>query len=218
MNNLPQYFFNVAASSTGKYHPAYALGDGGLVRHTKASARFANHLLAIEQNKNTFNIKDRSCIISAIILHDGWKHGDKGNSYTIHEHPIICAEWVRSSECLDGIISNSGRELIASAIESHMGEFTSSKRSKIVLPKPQSDIQKFVHMCDYLASRKDIEVLFADEESTKLEIPSLNEYVFTFGKHNGEKLIDVANSDPGYIAWTKENLSKEPVKSLLSQI
>ena len=32
---LPDYFFHEAASSTGKYHPSYALGDGGLVRHTK---------------------------------------------------------------------------------------------------------------------------------------------------------------------------------------
>ena len=32
---LPDYFFHEAASSTGKYHPKYALGDGGLLRHTK---------------------------------------------------------------------------------------------------------------------------------------------------------------------------------------
>lgn len=34
---LPDYFFHEAASSTGKYHPKYALGDGGLLRHTKAA-------------------------------------------------------------------------------------------------------------------------------------------------------------------------------------
>ena len=32
---LPDYFFEVAAASTGKYHPKYAQGNGGLVRHTK---------------------------------------------------------------------------------------------------------------------------------------------------------------------------------------
>lgn len=31
VNNLPDYFFTVPASSSGKYHPSYALGDGGLV-------------------------------------------------------------------------------------------------------------------------------------------------------------------------------------------
>ena len=43
---LPDYFFHEAASSTGKYHPSYALGDGGLLRHTKAAVRFASELLA----------------------------------------------------------------------------------------------------------------------------------------------------------------------------
>ena len=31
INLLPDYFFHEAASSTGKYHPKYALGDGGLL-------------------------------------------------------------------------------------------------------------------------------------------------------------------------------------------
>lgn len=39
LNTVPDYFFTVAASSTGKYHPNYALGEGGLVRHTKAATR-----------------------------------------------------------------------------------------------------------------------------------------------------------------------------------
>ena len=42
---LPDYFFHEAASSTGKYHPKYALGDGGLLRHTKAACYIAHELL-----------------------------------------------------------------------------------------------------------------------------------------------------------------------------
>ena len=30
VNLLPDYFFTVPASSTGKYHPSFSLGDGGL--------------------------------------------------------------------------------------------------------------------------------------------------------------------------------------------
>ena len=45
IDNAPDYFFHVAASSTGKYHPKYALNDGGLMRHTKAVVRFYNHLI-----------------------------------------------------------------------------------------------------------------------------------------------------------------------------
>ena len=44
INYIPDYFFHIAASSTGKYHPQYALGDGGLIRHTKAAVRMAIEL------------------------------------------------------------------------------------------------------------------------------------------------------------------------------
>ena len=45
INILPEYFFHEAASSTGKYHPKYALGEGGLLRHTKAACYIAHELL-----------------------------------------------------------------------------------------------------------------------------------------------------------------------------
>ena len=39
IEKLPDYFFEIPASSTGKYHPEYATGKGGLLRHTKAAVR-----------------------------------------------------------------------------------------------------------------------------------------------------------------------------------
>lgn len=69
-----------------------------------------------------------------------------------------------------------------------------------------------------MASRKDVEVLFDGYETPKKEIPKLEDYIFNFGKHSGEKLIDVAKTDPGYISWAKENMTREPVKSLLCQL
>ena len=45
INMLPDYFFEVPASSTGKYHPSFSQGEGGLVRHTKAAVNIANELL-----------------------------------------------------------------------------------------------------------------------------------------------------------------------------
>ena len=44
-----------------------------------------------------------------------------------------------------------------------MGEWNKGKGNDKDLPKPTTNAQKFVHMCDYLASRKDIEVLFVGE-------------------------------------------------------
>ena len=42
VDNLPSYIWEVGASSTGKYHPAYSLGQGGLMRHQIAVVRFLN--------------------------------------------------------------------------------------------------------------------------------------------------------------------------------
>lgn len=187
-----------------------------MVRHTCAAIRFANHLFQIEQFQNQFTERERDIVITALLLHDGWKHGDKGSKFTTFEHPNVSANWVRDNEIFSELLSVEDKELIASAIESHMGQWNTDRRSQTVLEKPHTKIQKFVHMCDYLASRKDIEVLFEDYE--KPELPKLEDYVLTFGKHNGEKLIDVANSDPSYIAWAKENMSKEPMRSLLKQL
>lgn len=45
LDNLPEYIWHVGASSTGKYHPAYSLGEGGLMRHQIAVVRFLNFSL-----------------------------------------------------------------------------------------------------------------------------------------------------------------------------
>ena len=44
---LPDYFFKVPASSTGKYHPSFALGEGGLYRHVRAAVGIAVELFRI---------------------------------------------------------------------------------------------------------------------------------------------------------------------------
>ena len=39
-NECPSYFWEIGASSSGKYHPKFSQGEGGLVRHTKAVVMF----------------------------------------------------------------------------------------------------------------------------------------------------------------------------------
>ena len=54
---------------------------------------------------------------------------------------------------------------ICTMIESHMGEWTVDPYTKKeVLPKPRTAEQRFVHMCDYLASRKFLDVKFLDND------------------------------------------------------
>lgn len=150
---VPEYFWKIPASSTGKYHPAYSLGEGGLVRHTKAAVKIANDLLQLEQNKSLAYFKDQ--IITALILHDTVKSGANGG-YTVTEHPVLAADLFKKANKENGeVVSPIDEVVICDMIKSHMGQWNQDFRTKIeVLPKPKSELQKFVHLCDYLASRK----------------------------------------------------------------
>ena len=169
VDTVPKYFWRVQASSTGKYHPQYALGEEGLLRHTCAAVRIAAAIINLDQYSGIFDDIDKDNIIVALMLHDTFKHGEetvqtfkhgteilwgKYNPYSIHEHPLIAAEKVR--EYLD----DEHKFVIANCIASHMGEWTTSNRSSYVLPKPKTLEEQMVHLCDYLASRKFLEFNF----------------------------------------------------------
>lgn len=218
IDTIPSYFWEVGASSTGKYHPAYALGELGLARHTCALVRFLNHMLSIDCIKNDFTSRERDLIRVAGIMHDSMKSGtdeDYARSkYTKFEHPILAANNIRKMSGLP----DDEIELIATTIESHMGQWNTDRRSKTVLPTPENKYQKLVHLADYLASRKDIEVLFGEEFQKKEEIPDINTYIIPFGKYKGKTLPEIKEIDSGYISWAKENMTREPVKTLLAQV
>lgn len=218
IDTIPEYFWHVGASSTGKYHPSYALGELGLARHTCALVRFLNHMLSIDCIKDDFSSRERDLMRVAGIMHDSMKSGtdeDYARSkYTKFEHPILAANNIRKMSGLP----DDEIELIATTIESHMGQWSTDKRSKTVLPTPQNKYQKLVHLADYLASRKDIEVLFDEEFQKKEEIPDINTYIIPFGKYKGKTLPEIKETDPGYISWAKENMTREPVKTLLTQM
>lgn len=188
-----------------------------MARHTCALVRFLNHILNVDCFGDRFTSREKDLMRVAGMMHDTRKCGDDEaytkSKFTKFNHPLLAANEIRS---LIGFISEEELEIIAVMIESHMGQWNTDKRSSVILPLPTNKYQKLLHLADYLASRKDIEVLFERYEAP--ELPDINEYVLGFGKHKGEKLIDVAESDPSYIEWAKENMNKEPVRSLLKKL
>ena len=161
---LPDYFFEVPASSTGKYHPEFALGEGGLVRHTKVAVRIAVELLNNNCIGMKFNEVDRDLIIMALILHDGVKSGMEHSKYTKFDHPLLVSKLIMENKDKVSIEVDDLRKL-CTMIESHMGEWTVDPYTKKeVLPNPRTAEQRFVHMCDFLASRKFIDVKFIDND------------------------------------------------------
>ena len=163
MELIPSYFYSVPASSTGKYHPLYALGDGGLYRHTLAVIKFVNYFFEIDCFKNRWDSRGRDIMRIAAMMHDTFKSGTQEeyerNKYTKHEHPLIAAQKVLDLQGCD-IIPNEDIVAIAKTIATHMGQFTISPRSNTVLPEPKDKSQQMLHLADYLASRKDIEIIF----------------------------------------------------------
>ena len=160
---LPDYFFEVPASSTGKYHPSFSLGDGGLVRHTKVAVRIAVELLNNNSIFTNFTSDEKDLIIMSILVHDGLKSGLEKSEYTKFEHPILVSNYIKDNK--DKLSLNEEElNLLTSMIESHMGEWNTNAYSNVVLPKPTTKYQKFVHMCDFLSSRKFLDVKFENND------------------------------------------------------
>lgn len=155
IDKVPDYFFTIPAASTGKYHPAFAQGDGGLVRHTKAAVRMAYELYGIYK----FPQHTKDLIIMALVLHDSVKKGIEENKWTLHDHPLIVCEFIKNNKS-ELKLNNDDIEFVCGCIASHMGKFNTCDYSDVILPLPKTPEQKFVHMCDFLASRKVINITF----------------------------------------------------------
>lgn len=164
INTIPEYWYKVPASSTGLHHPNYALGEGGLMRHTIALLKFFDRLVQNDLYKNQFTNKELDLLRVACLMHDSRKSGDdedySKSKYTRFDHPILAAKVIRSIKT--EYINDEEKEIIASAIESHMGQWNTDVNDKcnITLPTPENKYQKLVHLVDYLAATKGCEIIF----------------------------------------------------------
>lgn len=165
ISDLPEYFFEIEASSTGKYHPKYALGPGGLLRHTKAAVRIAVELLNDPSIGEKYTQNERDLMIIALTLHDGLKCGIPKQKYTQANHPLLAANFIRERKEKLAFLEEE-IEFLANGIESHMGPWNTDPYTKEeILPKPKTKYQNFIHMCDYLASRKMLLVEFDESNN-----------------------------------------------------
>lgn len=163
LNNLPDYFYEVQAASTGKYHPSYALGEKGLIRHVKAAVNIAYSLFTIYK----FDDHTKDIILISLLIHDGLKHGFEYEKYSKFEHPILIGQLLNNIKTQLTLNDDEIQE-ITNNVNSHMGKFNTNNYSDIILPLPKTVTEKFVHMCDYLASRKQIHFNF-DENNNIIE-------------------------------------------------
>lgn len=159
-DKIPNYFYKVPASSTGKYHPSFDHGDGGLLRHTQMTCEMMLEFQRIDKYKH-LNFFD---MMVACILHDTFKNGYVDNNRTVAAHASIAADefydtYIHhkySVEELEYTIGNvtydCASELdrrvmdICNMIRTHMGQWGAIT--------PQTESEKLVHMADFVVSRK----------------------------------------------------------------
>ena len=161
LKELPDYWFSVPASSTGKYHPKYALGEGGLLRHSKAAMRIGFELLENPTIGDKYTSHEKDLMLLALLVHDGLKSGNPQERYTRFDHPILMANFILDNK--DKFeLNEEDANFVADVIKTHMGPWIEDYNGNVVLEKPKTKYQNFVHMCDFLASKKFLLVPFND--------------------------------------------------------
>lgn len=153
---VPAYFWTTGASSSGKYHPQFSQGVGGLVRHTKAVVMFAEELLRMSTYAY-MNDEYKDFVIAACIIHDTAKYGceDEMDKKAYKEHSRAASEMFRMW-CFE--IGYPVSQYLLDAVRTHMGQWSERE------DRPFTNIDRCVHMADYMASRSFIDIPKITEE------------------------------------------------------
>ena len=172
-NVVPDYFYIVPASSSGKYHPKYSNMPSGLVYHTIQTIKIAKNLLNSSLVKSVFNISEaypniskddlNDTVVVALLVHDTFKLGHIKGEHTVYSHPnIAAAEFYNHSKTYinenkskfpdNGGYMTTVVKRICAAVEQHMGEYGMTDCNDC--------ISKFVSLCDYLSAQKLFEQMY----------------------------------------------------------
>ena len=158
---VPDYFWTDGASSSGKYHPKFSQGEGGLVRHTKAVVMFAEELLRMSSYAYMPEIY-KDYVIAACILHDTAKYGVEEYDKAEYKNHARNASEAFFYYCVE-VIEYIPHYLLLNAIASHMGQWSTEKEDR-----PLTSVDRCVHMADYMASRAFIDIPAITDEYNKL--------------------------------------------------
>lgn len=221
---IPDYIFTMPSSTSGKFHNATQCQTYGQIYHIYMFDSILNHRLRLKGNKELYSTsEERDCMRCVPAFHDAIKCGWNGSKYTVQNHPVLASQWVLETS-VENDIPVEYKQMIADMCESHSGEWNKSRSGEIIMSEPRNSREFFIHECDILASRADLDYIIPEdlkmtlEGNAKVELPTIEEYIVNFGKHSGKTLLQIKETDPGWISWAKDNLSREPVKSLLTQM
>ena len=161
----PDYFWTVAASTTGKYHPLVSIGRHGLIRHVKLAVWWGELFCLMYENIT----EEMICqVIASLLIHDILKNGkvltaggmpkhieitrthgvDLGKALKRHKQKLIK---------LSGISARSFRR-IQRGVSGHMGKWTHEKYERYkpseIINKQDQLVAEIVHMADFASAQK----------------------------------------------------------------
>jgi hypothetical protein len=173
------YFWERAASSSGKYHPEFTLGSGGLAKHVRYACYWYDQLSRailhdgkggneidpwVEVDGQKVNLYDIG--MGALLVHDCVKDGDPARTIPKAAHKIGGYHGVEMMEAirervLPGKTATVAQMLVMYGVAAHMGRWTipfdfSPFRLK---GSAARKLALLVHLGDYCASRRLDEVV-----------------------------------------------------------
>lgn len=163
---VPDEFFSMPASKSGDFHHESENGIGGLVLHTRRAFLLAQELFKVYN----FTDEEEFIILVSLLLHDTFKYVpcDNERKHSNSMHPIA-ASLMFKGYTVGNVVEGFGLvEKICECIETHSGNF-GDYYGDVTIPVPKTRIQNFVHLCDYIASRKFVKIEVDDYTEKNVE-------------------------------------------------
>lgn len=218
---IPDYIFTMPSSTSGKYHNTTQCQPYGQLYHIFMFHSILEHRLRLKGNKEKFATpQERDCMRCVPAFHDAVKCGWNGSQYTVQDHPLLAAKWVMDTTVKHDI-DRQWKLIIADMCEAHSGEWNKNKSGQVIMSEPRNEREFFIHECDILASRPDIDWIISDELKAAIgQLPgsSIDDYEIPFGKYKGRKIVEVFHLDRQYLQWIAENTTREPAVSYAKEL
>lgn len=166
LRKAPAGFYLKPASGSGKYHPAFAQGEGGLARHTNMTVEI---LMSLVDNKVVTdnweaNDKGKDLMIVALLLHDVMKFGVSGEAkYATECHAEDAAVWIAllhdqymvARKPLASLLSTDDVSVIMQLVQTHMGQWGNTCPFHTGEVDPAVGVmRKLVHLADFISSQQ----------------------------------------------------------------
>lgn len=150
LKSVPKAFFTEPSSSTGKWHPADEINEGGLVLHTCRVVGMAQNLADYYK----LDQHEKDVVTGALILHDACKGGFESWPQGAYapDHGDVAARMISTLKNGNSLV---GKELQRLA-GNHMAQWSVKADGTPDPRKPADKLEQIVSYADYVASRDNI--------------------------------------------------------------